>query len=104
MFFEPLASWIVSLFALGNLWVDEKTKNDNVRVSPKPPRHPEPHRNPKTGQIMIENTLLYKEDLKKHGAYQTMQWAREGKYNLSPEELKNENMRIQQELKKLYKL
>lgn len=63
-------------------------------------KHPEPHRN-KRGQIVIENGLLYKEDLKNYGAYQTMQWVKQGKYNLSPEELKKEEERIKKHLKHL---
>ena len=48
--------------------------------------YPEPHRDA-NGKIIIENSLLYKEDIKKYGAYQTMQWVKQGKYNLTPEEL-----------------
>ena len=66
--------------------------------------YPEPHRDPKTGQIIIENSLLYKEDLKKYGAVQAQQWVRQGKYNLSPEELKKEEERIKAEYERLYKL
>lgn len=66
--------------------------------------YPEPHRDPVDGKIIIENNLLYKEDLKKYGAHQTMKWVKQGKYNLSPEELKKEHNRIQAELKRLYDL
>lgn len=66
-------------------------------------KYPEPHRNA-NGQIAIENCLLYKEDLKNYGAYQTMKWARQGKYNLAPDELEKENQRIKAELKRLYGL
>lgn len=65
--------------------------------------HPEPHRG-KDGRIVIENTLLYKEDLEKHGAYQTYKFAERGKYNLSPEELKKEDERIEAYFQKLYSL
>ena len=60
--------------------------------------YPEPHRN-KNGQIVFENNLLYKEDLDKYGAYQTYKWARQGKYNLSPEELEKEHERIRKNQK-----
>ena len=60
--------------------------------------YPEPHRNSK-GKIIIENCKLHDEDLKKYGAYQTMQWARQGKYNLTPEELKKEEKRIKEKFK-----
>lgn len=65
--------------------------------------YPEPHRN-KDGKIIIENTLLYKEDLKKYGAYQTYQWVKQGRYNLTPEELKKEDERLDEYFKKLYSL
>lgn len=44
--------------------------------------YPEPHRNPKTGKIIIENYKLYYEDAKKYGAWQAEQWVKRGKYNL----------------------
>lgn len=64
--------------------------------------HPEPHRNPVSGKIIIENCKLYNEDLKKYGASQTMKWVKQGKYNLTPEELEKEHKRIEERLKKLY--
>lgn len=63
--------------------------------------HPEPHRD-KNGKIVIENVLLYNEDLKKHGAYQTYKWVEQGKYNLEPEELKKEHERLDKYFKELY--
>lgn len=63
--------------------------------------YPEPHRG-KDGKIIIENNLLYKEDLKKYGAHQTMKWVKQGKYNLTPEELEKEHERIKEELESLY--
>lgn len=67
-------------------------------------KYPEPHRDSKTGKIVIENSLLYKEDLKKYGAYQTYKWVEQGKYNLTPEELKKEEERIKKHLEHLYSL
>lgn len=66
--------------------------------------HPEPHKDPVSGKIIIENSLLYKEDVKKYGAYQTMKWVKQGKYNLTPEELKKENERIKKKFERLYSL
>ena len=63
----------------------------------------EPHRD-KNGKIIIENNLLYKSDLKEYGAVQTMKWAKQGKYNLTPEELEKEHKRLDAEYKKLYEL
>lgn len=49
--------------------------------------HPNPHRDPVSGKIIIENCNLYKEDVKNYGAYQAQKWVEQGKYNLTPEEL-----------------
>lgn len=65
--------------------------------------YPEPHRDA-NGKIIIENSLLYKEDIKKYGAYQTMQWVKRGKYNLTSEELEKENERIKAEMEYLFSL
>lgn len=66
--------------------------------------HPEPHRDPVDGKIVIENCKLYYEDLKKYGAYQAQQWVKQGKYNLEPDELKKEKKRIDDYYKHLYSL
>lgn len=66
--------------------------------------YPEPHRDPVSGKIVIENNLLYKEDLRKYGAVQTYKWVKQGKYNLTSEELKKEYNRIEDEMKRLYGL
>jgi hypothetical protein len=65
--------------------------------------YPEPHRD-KNGKIIIENSQLYYDDVKKYGAYQAQKWVKQGKYNLTPEELEKEHKRIQEEFKKLYDL
>lgn len=66
--------------------------------------YPEPHRDPKSGKIIIENCKLYYEDVNKYGAYQAQQWVKQGKYNLTPEELEKENERIKAKYDYLYKL
>lgn len=59
--------------------------------------YPEPHRT-EDGKIIIENCKLYEEDLREYGAQQTCKWVRQGKYNLTPEELEKELERIKKEL------
>ena len=66
--------------------------------------YPEPHRDPVSGKIIIENNLLYKKDLAAYGAVQTMQWVKQGKYNLTTEELKKENERLKKEFENLYRI
>lgn len=67
-------------------------------------KYPEPHRDPISGKIIIENCKLYDEDLMRYGAVQTMEWVKQGRYNLSPEELKKEQERIKAHLEYLYRL
>lgn len=66
-------------------------------------KHPEPHRSP-NGKIIIENCLLYENDLRKYGGVQTMEWVEQGKYNLNKEELKKENERIKADIEHLLSL
>ena len=66
--------------------------------------HPEPHRDSKTGKIVIENDKLYKEDVYKYGAYQARKWMYQGKYNLTPEELVKRRAEIDKEWGDLYNL
>lgn len=132
MWFDPLTAWIVSLLTTGGSIVKEKlerpipaenwankelyhkdmmsgmsveermrnVRNGRYKLTE---NHPEPHRDPKSGKIVIENCKLYREDVNKYGAYQAQQWVKQGKYNLTPEELKKENERIKAEYEKLYK-
>lgn len=65
--------------------------------------YPEPHRD-KNGKIIIENSKLYNEDVKNYGAYQAMKWMKQGKYNLTPEELKKEEERIKKHFEYLFNL
>lgn len=65
--------------------------------------YPEPHRD-KDGKIIIENSLQYEKDVREYGAYQAMQWVRQGKYNLTPEELEKERERIKKKYEYLYSL
>lgn len=66
--------------------------------------HPEPHRDPMSGKIVIENTKLYYEDAAKYGAYKAQQWVKQGKYNLTQEEMKKEKERIKNKYNYLYNL
>lgn len=66
--------------------------------------YPEPHKDAKTGKIIIENDKLYKEDVRKYGAYQARKWMYQGKYNLSPEKLEKRRKEIESEWEYLYSL
>lgn len=65
--------------------------------------YPEPHRM-EDGRIIIENCKLYKEDVRKYGAHQAHKWMRQGKYNLTPEEVEKERERFKKEMEHLYSL
>lgn len=66
--------------------------------------YPEPHRDPVDGKIIIENCTLYNEDLFNYGAVQTMKWVKQGKYNLTPEELEKERESHKKKMGRLYNL
>lgn len=66
--------------------------------------YPKPHRDPVSGKIIIENCKLYYEDVNKYGAYQAQKWVKQGKYNLTPEELEKKHERIKAKYDYLYKL
>jgi hypothetical protein len=63
-------------------------------------QYPEPHRDPESGKIMIENCKLYYEDIDKYGASQAQKWVKQGKYNLSPEDFEKEKERIREKYKR----
>ena len=66
--------------------------------------YPEPHRDPVSGKIIIENCRLYKEDVRNYGAVQAQQWVRQGKYNLTPEESEAEREYYRAKMQDLYDL
>ena len=65
--------------------------------------YPEPHRM-EDGRIIIENYELYKEDCKKYGVPQAHKWMRQGKYNLTSEELKKQKEKFDKDMEYLYSL
>lgn len=65
--------------------------------------YPEPPRNER-GKIIIQNSLLYEEDCRNFDASQVRKWVRQGKYNLTPEELKKERERLKKRTEYMYSL
>ena len=65
--------------------------------------YPEPHR-AKDGRIIIENCKLYNEDIKNFGAHQAYQWAKQGKYNLTSEELQKQTKEHKKKMDYIYTL
>ena len=88
---------------MSGMSVEQRMKNLKNGKYKLTENYPEPHRD-KNGKIIIENSLLYKEDVKNYGAYQTQQWVKQGKYNLTQEELEKEHKRIKKEMEHLYNL
>lgn len=105
MFFDPLVSWIVPVFGFLFDKVDSvaTTISKSNKSAPPIKSHPEPHRDPKTGKIIVENCELWRKDLYKYGGHQVSIWEKEGKYNLSEEELKEQNQKFEKEMEHLYK-
>lgn len=65
--------------------------------------YPEPHRD-KNGKIIIENCKLYQEDVKNYGAHQAQQWVKQGKYNLTSEELQKQQEEFDKKWERLCSL
>lgn len=133
MWFDPLTAWVVSLLTLGPRFISEKltptipaenwanrelqhedmmngmsmeeilrnVEKGRYKLTGSPT---EPHRDPVSGKIIIENCKLYHEDVYKYGAVQAQKWVREGKYNLTPEENEKEKERIKAEIEEFCRL
>ena len=65
--------------------------------------YPEPHRDPVSGKIVIENSLLYNEDIMKYSASQVGKWVEQGRYNLTPEEFEIEKERLKKKYESMWK-
>lgn len=66
--------------------------------------YPEPHKDPKTGKIIIDDYEAFNRDKEKYGALEAYNRARRGAYNLSEEEVEKNRQKIEEKYKKLYKL
>lgn len=66
--------------------------------------YPVPHRDQKSKKIIIENSELYKEELRQYGAVQVMRWVDQGKYNLNSKELEIEELILERKFQHLYSI
>lgn len=64
----------------------------------------EPHRDYRTGKIIIEDSKSYDKDIRLYGAYRASVWVKQGKYNLSEEKLQEQHKRIDKHFEYLYSL
>lgn len=80
--------------------IEQRMKNLEYGKYKQTKKHPEPHRDV-DGKIVIENCKLYNEDLMNYGAVQTYKWVEQGKYNLTPTELKKAREEYQKKLDRL---
>lgn len=84
--------------------IQQNIKNGKYRLPPQIKKeYPEPHRDSATGKIVIENCTLYNQDLMSYNGYQVMEWAKQGKYNLSPKELEKERKKYREKQEALSK-
>ena len=104
----PAENWankdLIHKDIMDNVSAEQRIKNARNGKYKITETYPEPHRNPKNGKIVIENTQLFKEDCDKHGAYQAFKWMEQGRYNLTPEELEAENKRLEEKWEYMYSL
>lgn len=92
--------FIASLFGFITQAIKE-TREPVVQIEKE--TYPEPHRDPESGKIVIENCKLYYEDMNKYGVCQARKWIGQGRYNLSKEDLEKEKARINAEYDKICK-
>ena len=89
---------------MGGVSVEQRMKNLKNGKYKLTETYTEPHRDAKSGKIIIENYKLYNEDVRNYGAYQAQQWVKQGKYNLTPEELKKQHEEFKKKTEYLYSL
>lgn len=100
----PKENWankeLINKDILNNVPIEQRIKNARNGKYKLTNVYKEPHKI--DGKINIENTLLYESDIKKYGSYQVFKLARQGKYNLEPEERKKELNRLEKYYRQLY--
>lgn len=56
----------------------------------------------KNGKIVIENSQLYYNDIMRYSPMQVDKWIKQGRYNLTAEELKKEDQRIKEKWERIF--
>lgn len=84
-----------------NVPIEQRMKNLHNGKYKQAKVYPEPHRT-SDGRIDIQNSKLYYDDIMKYGGVKACEWAKQGKYNLTSEQLKEEEKRIKEKHKRLY--
>ena len=82
--------------------VDERMRNVRKGKYRLVIQYAEPHRDPESNKVIIENDELYKDDIRQYGAYQAHKWVQQGKYNLNKDELQIRNLQIEKKFINLY--
>ena len=100
LYYEDLVSGVSAEQRLKNV------KNGKYRIAKVQDtnKYPESHRDAMTGKIIIDNFELYKNDVYKYDVTQVTKWMEQGKYNLTPEEIKKREGKINKKFEKLYEL
>ena len=75
---------------LNGVPIEQRMKNVRNGKYKLTEKYPEPHRWP-DGKIAIENDWQYEMDCRTHGVVQAQKWVKQGKYNLTPEQLKRQD-------------
>lgn len=83
--------------------IEERLKNVRNGRYKLAETYPKPHRDSRTGKIIIENCSLYNQDLQNYSVSQVYKWVEQGKYNLDGEALKQEQERIKKKYENLRK-
>lgn len=99
LYYEDMMNGVSSKERMKNL------KNGKYKLDKKElEKYPEPHRDPVSGKIIIENCKLWRKDLKNNNPLQVKKWVEQGKYNLTPEELEKQHEEHKKRMEYLYSL
>ena len=96
-------SWLlagISALFTGAGLISEALESTNTYV---PKEENLAHRD-ENGDVIIENSQLYYQDMLEYKPLQIEEWIKQGKYNLTPEELEKENKRLEEKWERIYKL
>ena len=100
LYYEDLANGVSAEQRLKNVR-NGKYKIPKVQDTNK---YPEPHRDDVTGKIIIDNFELWSDDVYKYDAAQVTKWVEQGKYNLTPEEIRKRKEELDKKFERLYEL
>lgn len=95
-----IASFVAACFdGVKNVFTPKETSGYTVENS-----RSEAHRDPMSGKIIIDDCPQYRKDVANYGVRTAQRWAKEGRYNLTPDEVETQRAYYKSRMKKIYNL